>query len=88
MVEPKVELRPVAMLVDIEKGNRTEGEHILGDIVRHGEAEGISVPVLTAALCYGQEVARALGSTTPFLAISRQVRAMTSRTASLCPRVT
>jgi 2-dehydropantoate 2-reductase len=40
-----------SMLVDIENGNRTEGEHIIGDIVRHAEAEGISVPVLTAALC-------------------------------------
>ena len=40
-----------SMLVDIKNGNRTEGEHIIGDIVRHAEAEGISVPVLTAALC-------------------------------------
>ena len=29
-----------SMLVDIENGNRTEGEHIIGDIVRHAEAEG------------------------------------------------
>jgi 2-dehydropantoate 2-reductase len=40
-----------SMLVDIENGNRTEGEHIIGDMVRLAEAERIPVPVLTAALC-------------------------------------
>jgi 2-dehydropantoate 2-reductase len=40
-----------SMLIDLENGNRTEGVHIIGDMIRHAEAEGISVPVLTAALC-------------------------------------
>jgi 2-dehydropantoate 2-reductase len=40
-----------SMLIDLENGNRTEGVHIIGDMIRHAEAESISVPVLTAALC-------------------------------------
>jgi 2-dehydropantoate 2-reductase len=40
-----------SLLLDIEDGRPTEGEHIIGDMVQHATALGIDVPLLTAALC-------------------------------------
>lgn len=38
-------------LHDMESGRPTEGEHIIGDLVRRAERHGIAAPVLLAALC-------------------------------------
>jgi 2-dehydropantoate 2-reductase len=35
---------------DMLAGRRTEGDHIVGDMVRRGQARGLSVPLLAAAL--------------------------------------
>jgi 2-dehydropantoate 2-reductase len=48
LLEPGSSLKS-SMLRDIEDGKRTEGEHILGDMVRHGERLGVSTPLL--AIC-------------------------------------
>ncbi|MGH7097072.1 MAG: ketopantoate reductase family protein [Stellaceae bacterium] len=40
-----------SILVDLEAGRPTEGEHTIGDLVRRAERHGIAVPVLRAALC-------------------------------------
>lgn len=40
-----------SMLIDMEDGRPTEGEHTIGDLVRHAAQKNISVPILTAALC-------------------------------------
>ena len=40
-----------SILVDLEAGRRTEGEHTIGDLVRRAERHGIAVPTLRAALC-------------------------------------
>jgi len=40
-----------SMRHDMEAGGRTEGEHILGDMVRCGGATGVATPLLRMALC-------------------------------------
>lgn len=40
-----------SILVDLEAGRATEGEHTIGDLVRRAERRGIAVPLLRAALC-------------------------------------
>jgi len=40
-----------SLLVDMEEGRTTEGEHTIGDMVRRGANRGLACPVLTAALC-------------------------------------
>lgn len=40
-----------SMLVDIEEGRPTEGEHTIGDLVERAARRGVAVPILTAALC-------------------------------------
>jgi 2-dehydropantoate 2-reductase len=40
-----------SMLADIENGRRTEGEHVIGDMVDRADRHGIVAPVLTAARC-------------------------------------
>jgi 2-dehydropantoate 2-reductase len=40
-----------SMLHDIENGRPTEGEHIIGDLVRRADRLGVEVPLLRAALC-------------------------------------
>jgi 2-dehydropantoate 2-reductase len=40
-----------SILVDMENGRTTEGEHVIGDMVRRAEKHGVAVPVLTAARC-------------------------------------
>ena len=40
-----------SMLIDMEDGRTTEGEHTIGDLVLRAARHGISVPILTAALC-------------------------------------
>lgn len=40
-----------SLLVDMEEGRTTEGEHIVGDLVSRATRRGVSVPILTAALC-------------------------------------
>jgi 2-dehydropantoate 2-reductase len=40
-----------SILSDIENGRPTEGEHIVGDLVRRTARHGIAVPILQAALC-------------------------------------
>jgi 2-dehydropantoate 2-reductase len=49
-----------SILVDMEEGRTTEGEHVVGDMVARAARHGIAVPVLTAALCNLQayEIAR------------------------------
>ena len=39
------------MLVDIEEGRPTEGEHTIGDLVDRVTRRGVSVPILSAARC-------------------------------------
>jgi len=43
-----------SMLRDIERGNRTEGEHILGDMVGRGRRAGLTIPLLRAARTHVQ----------------------------------
>jgi 2-dehydropantoate 2-reductase len=40
-----------SMLVDMEAGRPTEGEHTIGDLVQRATRRGVPVPILTAALC-------------------------------------
>jgi 2-dehydropantoate 2-reductase len=40
-----------SMLIDMEDGRPTEGEHTIGDLVKRAVREGISAPLLTAARC-------------------------------------
>jgi len=40
-----------SMLADMEKGYRTEAEHVIGDMVDRAQRHGIRAPVLTAARC-------------------------------------
>lgn len=41
-----------SMLRDLERGARTEGEHILGDLRARAEAAGLDTPLLAAALAH------------------------------------
>src|SRR5262249_7616945 len=40
-----------SLLVDMENGRRTEGQHTIGDLVERANRRGVSAPLLTAALC-------------------------------------
>lgn len=40
-----------SLLVDMEQGRRTEGQHTIGDLVARAGKRGVSAPLLTAALC-------------------------------------
>src|SRR5229473_2677667 len=40
-----------SMLIDIEDGRPTEGEHTIGDLVGRATRRGVSTPLLGAALC-------------------------------------
>jgi len=40
-----------SMLIDMEDGRPTEGEHTIGDLVDHAVRAGVSAPLLTAARC-------------------------------------
>jgi 2-dehydropantoate 2-reductase len=44
-----------SMLRDIERGNQTEGEHVLGDMVTRAQSLGIKTPILV--LCRGHVAA-------------------------------
>jgi 2-dehydropantoate 2-reductase len=41
-----------SMLRDIERGGRTEGEHVLGDLAERAERLGVPTPVLRLARCH------------------------------------
>ena len=40
-----------SMLIDIEDGRPTEGEHTIGDLMERASRRGVSTPILSAALC-------------------------------------
>jgi 2-dehydropantoate 2-reductase len=40
-----------SLLVDMEEGRTTEGEHTIGDLVRRAAHHGVSTPIFGAALC-------------------------------------
>ena len=40
-----------SMLIDMEDGRPTEGEHTIGDLVERAVRAGVSTPILTAARC-------------------------------------
>jgi 2-dehydropantoate 2-reductase len=40
-----------SMMRDLLAGGRTEGDHIIGDLVRRAERRGLAVPLLRIALC-------------------------------------
>jgi 2-dehydropantoate 2-reductase len=40
-----------SILVDVEAGRPTEGEHTIGDLVQRAARRGLPAPILTAALC-------------------------------------
>jgi 2-dehydropantoate 2-reductase len=40
-----------SILSDMENGRPTEGEHVVGDLVRRADRLGVDVPILRAALC-------------------------------------
>jgi 2-dehydropantoate 2-reductase len=40
-----------SILYDMENGRPTEGDHIVGDMVRRADRLGVEVPILRAALC-------------------------------------
>jgi 2-dehydropantoate 2-reductase len=50
-----------SMLRDIERGGPTEGDHILGDLLRRARALGVATPLLRTAVCHVEayEVRRA-----------------------------
>jgi 2-dehydropantoate 2-reductase len=52
-----------SMLIDMEDGRPTEGEHTIGDLVARAALRGISTPILSAALCNLQayEIKRSKG---------------------------
>jgi 2-dehydropantoate 2-reductase len=54
-----------SILVDMEAGRATEGEHTIGDLVERARRHGIGTPILTAARCNLQvyEALRASGGT-------------------------
>jgi 2-dehydropantoate 2-reductase len=56
-----------SMLVDMEEGRPTEGEHTIGDLVSRAARRGMPTPILTAALCSLQayELARQPGGRSP-----------------------
>jgi 2-dehydropantoate 2-reductase len=39
------------MLIDMEDGRPTEGEHTIGDMAGHAARAGVSAPLLAAARC-------------------------------------
>jgi len=41
-----------SMLRDIERGGPTEGDHILGDMLRRARTFGIATPLLRTAVCH------------------------------------
>lgn len=43
-----------SMLRDLESGGRTEGEHVIGELVKRAEAAGVEVPLLRFALAHLQ----------------------------------
>jgi 2-dehydropantoate 2-reductase len=43
-----------SMLRDIQLGNRTEADHVLGDMLRRAKSHGITAPVLRTAYCHLQ----------------------------------
>jgi 2-dehydropantoate 2-reductase len=40
-----------SILADLESGRRTEGEHVLGDLLKRAELHGLEVPLIRAAVC-------------------------------------
>ena len=40
-----------SLLADIENKRKTEGKHVIGDLVRRGKKHNLSTPLLDAALC-------------------------------------
>jgi 2-dehydropantoate 2-reductase len=40
-----------SILIDMEQGRPTEGEHSIGDLVDRATRRGVAVPILTAARC-------------------------------------
>jgi ketopantoate reductase len=40
-----------SLLIDMEHGRPTEGQHTIGDLVDRANSCGVSVPLLTAVLC-------------------------------------
>ena len=46
--------RHPSLLVDMEDGPPTEGEHTIGDIAERAVQAGISAPLLAAARCHLQ----------------------------------
>ena len=40
-----------SMRRDMEQGGPTEGDHVIGDMARRGEARGVATPLLRLALC-------------------------------------
>jgi 2-dehydropantoate 2-reductase len=53
-----------SMLRDIERGGPTEGDHILGDLLRRGRALDVATPLLRTAVCHVEayEARRAEGT--------------------------
>jgi 2-dehydropantoate 2-reductase len=40
-----------SILIDMEDGRPTEGEHTIGDLVARAAQAGVNTPILSAALC-------------------------------------
>jgi 2-dehydropantoate 2-reductase len=40
-----------SILADLEAGRRTEGQHVLGDLLGRAERHGLEVPLIRAAVC-------------------------------------
>ncbi len=41
-----------SMLRDLEKGSRTEADHVLGDLIARAESKNVETPLLRAAYCH------------------------------------
>lgn len=51
ITHPESNLKP-SMLRDLERDNRVEGDHILGDLLARAELKNVDAPILRAAYCH------------------------------------
>lgn len=58
MLNDTASMATASMLRDLEAGHRTEGEHILGDMVRRADRHAVAVPLLRVAHAHVQAYER------------------------------
>jgi len=60
-----------SMLRDVQRGARTEVEHIIGDLVRRGERRAVASPILRVAYAHLRAYERQRLETTPAATLSK-----------------